>query len=131
MVKPKMWNVSKTDDRRAKRTKNATQGTTIHTWRLLLMPDSVSLVWGHSVHFAKPILEFTILQRSIFQPIHPNFIQGILIMREYSLLLFWRSAKKLKKVWHFEIFLNTGPYAAGNFKVLFPPQFSLQPTQTL
>ena len=32
------------------------------------------------------------------------------------------------KLWHFEIFLNTGPYmyAAGNFKVLFLPQFSLE-----
>ena len=35
------------------------------------------------------------------------------------------------KLWHFEIFLNTGPYATGNFKVLFLPQFSLEPIQTL
>ncbi len=36
-----------------------------------------------------------------------------------------------QKLWHFEIFLNTGPYAAGNFKVQFLPQFSLEPIQTL
>ena len=35
------------------------------------------------------------------------------------------------KLWDFEIFLNIGPYAAGNFKVLFLPQFSLEPIQTL
>ena len=28
------------------------------------------------------------------------------------------------KLWHFESFLNTGPYAAGNFKVLFLPHFT-------
>ncbi len=33
------------------------------------------------------------------------------------------------KLWHFENFLNPGPYAAGNFKVLFLPQFSLKPSK--
>ncbi len=36
-----------------------------------------------------------------------------------------------KKLRHFEIFLNTRPYAAGNFEVLFLPQFLLEPVQTL
>ena len=27
--------------------------TTVHIYTVLLMPDSMSLVWGHSVHFAK------------------------------------------------------------------------------
>ncbi len=74
-----------------------TQGITVHVWRLLLMPDSLSLVWGHSVHFAKfPILQFLKLCSSPnFHPIHPNVIQGILMMGQYRLhvLRFWRSAK--------------------------------------
>ncbi len=27
--------------------------TTVHVCRAVLMPDTLSLVWGHSVHFAK------------------------------------------------------------------------------
>ncbi len=58
MGKSKMWNILKTADRRAKRTKFVTQGT-LHIWRLLLVPDFLSLNWGHSVHFAKfPIYNF-------------------------------------------------------------------------
>ncbi len=38
------------------RRKFGTHGTTVHIWRLLLFPDSLSLVWGHSVKF--PILQF-------------------------------------------------------------------------
>ncbi len=47
-----MWNISKTADCRAKQT-CGTRGTTVHIYAVLLMPDSLSLVWGHSVHFAK------------------------------------------------------------------------------
>ena len=37
-----------------------TRGTTVHIYMVLLMPDSLSLVWGHSVHFAKfPMLRFS------------------------------------------------------------------------
>ncbi len=37
-----------------------TRGTTVHIGRALLMPDSLSLVWGHLVHFAKfPMLRFS------------------------------------------------------------------------
>ena len=33
------------------------RGTTVHICKVLLMPNSLSLVWGHSVHFEKfPIL---------------------------------------------------------------------------
>ncbi len=40
--------------------KFATRCTTVHICRVLLMPDSLSLVWGHSLHFAKfPILQFS------------------------------------------------------------------------
>ena len=30
----------------------------------------------------------------------------------------------LKKIWQFQIFVNTGPHGAGNFKKLLLPQFS-------
>ncbi len=37
-----------------------TRCTTVYICRVLLMPDSLSLVWGHSVHFAKfPMLRFS------------------------------------------------------------------------
>ncbi len=53
------------------------------------MPDSLSLVWGHSVHFAKfPVLQF--LKRCSspnFHPIHPKFIQDILIIQAITFLL--------------------------------------------
>ncbi len=37
-----------------------TWGTTVHICRVLLLPNSLSLVWDHSVHFAKfPIPRFS------------------------------------------------------------------------
>ncbi len=41
--------------------KFGTRGTfTVHMCRVLLVPNSLSLVWGHSVHFAKfPMLRFS------------------------------------------------------------------------
>ncbi len=68
MGKPKMWNILQTADRRAKGTNIWDAGTTVHVWRLFLMPDYLSLVWGYLVHFAKfPILQFVKLCFS------PNF----------------------------------------------------------
>ncbi len=91
------------------------------------MLDSLSLVWGRSVHFAKfPILQFLKLcSNPNFHPIHPNFLQGIIIIQAVPFLAI---CQKLQKLWHFEFFLNTGPYATGIFKVLFLPQFSLSPS---
>ena len=63
---PKMCNILKTADRRAKRTKFGTRGTIVHTCRELLMPDSLSLVWGHSVHFAK-FSDLMIFETLLFQ----------------------------------------------------------------
>ncbi len=49
-------------------------------------------------------------------------------MKQYRLLLFLGNLPKPTKIMSFfYFFLNTGPYAAGNFKVLFLPQVSLQP----
>ncbi len=50
---PKMCNILKIVDRTAKRTKFGTRGTIVHICRVLLMTDSLSLVWSLSVHFAK------------------------------------------------------------------------------
>ena len=85
--------------------KFGTQGSIGHIWKVLLMPDSFSLVWGHSVHFAKfPILQFLKLCSSPnFHLIHPNFIQGIIIIQAVTFLAI---CQKLQKLWHFEIFLT-------------------------
>ncbi len=48
--------------------KFGTRCNTVHICRVLLTPDSLNLVWGHSVYFAKfPILQFFKLCSS------PNF----------------------------------------------------------
>ncbi len=119
----------------------------MHLWKVLLMPNSLGLVWGHSVHFAKfpilrfskhysfnsfhqistkldtryhnhtgchflkvsrhsvhftkfPILQFLKLSSSPnFHPIHPNFMQGIVIIQAVT-------CQKLQKLWHFELLLT-------------------------
>ena len=88
------------------------------------MPNSLSSVWGHSVHFANfPSLQFfKICSSPNFRPIHPNFIQGTIIIQPVT---FFDDLLK------FEPFRNTGSYAAIIFKVLFLPQFSLESIQTL
>ncbi len=87
MGNPKMCNILKTADRRAKRTKFGTRGTTVHICRVLLMADPLNLAWDHSVHFAIfPILRFSKLYSSpIFIRFQPNFIVSMLVMREYRL----------------------------------------------
>ncbi len=71
--------------------------------RVFLMPYSLSLVWGHLVHFAKfPILQFLKLCSS--PNFHPNFIQGSIILGQCRLLLFGAICQKLKKIVTFWIF---------------------------
>ena len=63
----------------------------------------------------------------------PNFMINMIVIGEYRLLLFFfflAICQKLKIVWYFEIFVNTGPYGAGNFKTLLL-QFSSDVSQTL
>ncbi len=71
--------------------KFGTRGTIVDIQRVLFMADSLSLVWGHSVHFTK-ISNFCNFKNSARLPIfilfHLNFMQGILIMQQYRLLLF-------------------------------------------
>ncbi len=60
-----------------------TRGTTVHICRVLLMPDSLSLVWVHSVHFAKfSILRFSnTTSPAIFIGSHPNCMSSLLTMQ--------------------------------------------------
>ncbi len=57
------------------------------------MPDSLSLVWGHSVHFAK-------------------FATALAIIVKYRLLLFLAIGQFLNILWDFEIF-NMGNLKCG------------------
>ena len=75
--------------------KFGSRGITVHKYRVLLMPDSLSLVWGHSVHFAKfPIPQFA--KHYLFNSFHQistKLHKKCHIRGSCSLLLFWRSAK--------------------------------------
>ena len=99
------------------------------------MRVSWSLVWGHSVHFAK----FSIPRFSkhcssfnrfyyISTKFHTKYHNQWLI---YAITFYGDLFLTLKILWHFEFFLNTGPYGAGNFKTLLLPQFSSDVSQTL
>ncbi len=93
MGKPKMWNIWKTANRRAKRIKISDSGrgvgvggTTVQICRVLLMPDCISLVWGHWGHLGCTLQNFQfkiflkLCSSHNFHHIHPNFIQGIIII---------------------------------------------------
>ncbi len=71
--KPKMWNISNIADSRAKRAKFGTRGTIVHIWRLLLMPNSLTLVWGHLVQN----FQFYNCYNSAPLPIFIQFIQTL------------------------------------------------------
>ncbi len=58
MGKPKMWNISKIANRRAQTDKIWDSGYYSAHIGVVFMPECLSLVWGHSVHFTK----FLILQ---------------------------------------------------------------------
>ena len=78
--------------------KFAILGTTVHIGTILLMPSSLSLVWGHSVHFAEfPILRFSKHNsfnsfHQISTKLHTKYHNQGLI----TLLLTWRSGKSEK-----------------------------------
>ncbi len=93
------------------------------------MSGNLSSVWGHSVHFAR-ISGVKIFKRWLlpgFHPIPPKLygkpakggIQAITYLGHLPKIL-----------WHFEFFVKTGPYGAGNFKTLLL-QFSANFNQTL
>ncbi len=100
--------------------KIGTRRTTVHIGRVLLMPDSWSLVWGHSMHFAKfPRLRFSKGYcspsfHSISTKFYCNYvghegIQGVTVFGDLP------KFKKNMALWNF---VNTEPYRAGNFKRL-------------
>ncbi len=66
-----MRNISKMADHRAKRTKVWDSGSYSIFCRVLLMPDSLGLVWGHSVHFLK-FLILRVSKRYSFNSVHQN-----------------------------------------------------------
>ncbi len=53
------------------------------------------------------------------------------VMGEYKVLDILAICQNLKILWHFEIFVNIGPYGAGNFKMLLLLQFLSSLSQTL
>ena len=113
--------------------KFGTQGTTVDLCRVLFMPESLSLVWGHLVHFVK----FAMLRfskgycchsfHSISGKLYCKYVghEGIQAVTVLAI------CQNLKILWRFEIFVNTEPYGTGNFKTLLLRQFSCDLGQTL
>ncbi len=62
---------------RVKWWKFGTRGTTVHTYKVLLMPYSLSLVWGHLVYFEK-ISNFTIFKTLLLSHFSSDFNQILL-----------------------------------------------------
>ena len=58
-----MWSILERVNRRAKRTKIWDSGYYSYICRVLLMPDSLSLVWGHTVHLICKIFDVKIFKR--------------------------------------------------------------------
>ncbi len=127
---PKTWNITKTDDRRAKQTKIWDSGYYSTHMEVTFGARFLDFGLGPFGALCK-ISHFTIFNLlAQFSSVSSKLY--IIIMGQYrQLLIFGAICQTLRKLWHFEIFLNTGPYAAENFKMLFLPQFSLEPIQTL
>ena len=97
--------------------KFGTQGTTVHICRVLLMPDSFILVWGHSVHSAKfPMLRSSKGYYSGFHSISTKFYckyvgcEGIQSLAAFEIC---QNLKNFMALWNC---FNTEPYGAGNYK---------------
>ncbi len=95
--------------------KFGTRGTTVQICRAVLMPDSACLVWGHSMHFEKfPIPRFSKhYSFNSFHQISTKLHTSIIIGVNIGYYFFLAVCQKLKILWHFQIFVNTGPYGAG------------------
>ena len=116
-----------------KERKFETRGTTVHISRVLLMPDSLGLVWGHSVQFAKcAMLRFSKGYCSLsFHSISTKLYYKYVCYKGIQAVTAFSDLPKFKHLWHFEIFVNTEPYGAGNYKTLLLLQFSSDLGQTL
>ncbi len=102
--KPKMWNISKTLDHRAK-LNVGTRGTTVHIESTF---DARFLEFGlgHSVHFAK-ISDFTIFKILLISQFSSDFIQLYTIYPNHGAvqaITFLTICQKFKTLWHFDIF---------------------------
>ncbi len=92
------------------------------------MPDSLSLVRGHSVHFPKfPILQ--ILKLLMFIQFHPNFIQRTLIIEQYRLFPFWRFAPNYKNYGISKFFLIQDHVQLEISKSYFSHNFHWSPSK--
>ncbi len=94
-------------------------GPKVHICRVLLMPDSLSLVWGHSVHFAKfPILRFSKRYLSNnFRRIPSSLYENIAYhegMQAITLLGNLPRFTKLMALWNFNIAVNGKTYKMWN-----------------
>ena len=78
--------------------------------RVLFLSDSLSSGWSDSVDFVKfPMLKFSKGFSHSFHSVSTKLSISMLVMGKYSLFL-----SNIKKLWHFEIFVNTEAYGAGN-----------------
>ena len=80
--------------------------------RVLFMPDCLSLIWGHSVHFTpstvyqwKPKFQ-NAASPTVSVRFQQNFMVNMIVMGEYRLLRFWRSAKNCKNYGTLKFFLT-------------------------
>ena len=105
----------------------------MHVGRVLLMPDSLSLFWGHSVDLAK----FLMLRFSkgycspSFHSISAKFYCKYVGHDGIQAVTVFGDVPKLKKNHPTLKFFLTQPYGAGNFKTLLLVQFSSNQSQTL
>ncbi len=115
-----MCNILKTVDRGVKRTKIWYRGTTVHACRVLLMPNSLSLLWDHLVHFAKiPMLRFSKGYCSgSFHSISTKLYSKYVGHEGIQAVTVFRDLPKFKTFMSLRSFVNTESYAAQNFKTL-------------
>ena len=105
----------------------------MHIRGVLLMPDYiVVLEFGLGLFGALcKISDSTIFERLLLQQFLSNFNQTSYKVSQLGDNIGYYFSQRLQKIWHFDFFLNTGRYGAGNFKRLLLQQFSLDPIQTL
>ncbi len=111
--------------------KLGTRGPRVYICRILFASDSLSSVWGHSVHFAKfAILRFS--KRYCFYSFYPfstNFMESVVIRGNAGYCVFRRAAIFLKiKYGTLKCFL-THDYmgleiSKRYFSLLFQPNFT-------
>ena len=87
--------------------------TTMYIQRVLFIPDSFSLDWGHSVHIA----------------IFPIF--GILVMEQYRILLIWRSAENYQNYGILTFFLMQEHMQLEISKCNFSHNFHCSPSKLM